>query len=157
MNNDNPLIPADFDGIFRFTNATNEDFTAKWGGVAYTFPAMKTSPMIMSNCTPNEVQNIRKKFAKELAEREFYKGNKMKALEGSTPIGSVGSFQNASTYADADLLPFINQCLEPLPVAQATAKVVPARKIVMRKDEKGKDVTKVLDEGEDIVQGDVIA
>lgn len=144
MNNDNNVLPPDFDGIFRFTNATDTDFVAKWGGIEYTFPAQKTSPMIIPGATPEEVQNIRKKFAKELAEREFYRSEKLKALEAQTPIGSVGSFRQAAVYTDADLQPYIQQCLNPLPMASATLKQMPKAQVHLRKDEEGNPVTQVV-------------
>ena len=50
----NEIIGKDFDGVFRFTNATNEDFSALWNNVEYIFPAGKTVPLII----PNE--NVRK-------------------------------------------------------------------------------------------------
>lgn len=146
MNQDRNALPADFDGIFRFTNFTDSDFVARWGNVEYTFPALKTTPMIIPAATPEEVQNIRKKFAKELAEREFYKSEKLKTLEAQTPIGSVGSFRMAAVYTDNDLKPFIQKCLEPLPIAQATVRVLPREdESKFRKDEEGKNVTQVLD------------
>jgi hypothetical protein len=66
------VLPSDFDGIFRFTNWTDSDFTAKWDNIEYTFPAKKTTPIVIPNATPVEIQNIRKKFAKELAVACFY-------------------------------------------------------------------------------------
>ncbi len=144
MKEENNVLPADFDGVFRFTNVTETDFVAKWGGIEYTFPAQKTSPMIIPGATPEEVQSIRKKFAKELAEREFYKSEKLKALEAQTPIGSVGSFRMAAVYTEADLKPYIQQCLEPLPIAQATLKQMPKQEVHLRKDDDGNPVTQVV-------------
>ena len=146
MNQDKNVLPADFDGVFRFTNFTNTDFAARWGGIEYTFPALKTTPMIIPGATPEEVQNIRKKFAKELAEREFYKSDKLKSLEAQTPVGSAGSFRMAAIYTDNDLKPFIQKCLEPLPLAQAAMKVMPkTSENNFRKDDEGNLVTQVLD------------
>ena len=51
---------ADFDGVFRFTNPTDEDFDYKWNNVIYTYPAMQTVPMVIKNETPEHVQQIRK-------------------------------------------------------------------------------------------------
>lgn len=157
MNSENNVLPQDFDGVFRFTNATERDFTAKWNSIEYTFPAMKTTPMIIPNATPLEVQNIRKKFARELAEREFYLSPKLKSLEAQTPAGSVGSFRMAALYTPSDLEPFVQQCLEPLPVAKPIVKVVPKEEPKLRTDNKGKKVTRVLEEGESLVgEGQVI-
>ncbi len=135
------ILPADFDGVFRFTNFTNEDFTAKWSNIEYTFPALKTSPMLIGNATPLEVQHIRKKFARELAIREFYKTPKFVGLNAHTPGGTP------ALYTDSDLAPFIQRCLEPLPIAQAKAKVMPKNfdEDSLRKDEEGEPVTQVID------------
>lgn len=147
MQNLNNLLPPDFDGVFRFTNATSEDFTAKWGNVAYTFPAQKTTPMIIPGATPEEVQHIRKKFAKELAIREFYKSPRFLKLN-DTPMGGT-----AATYTEDELTRFIQTCLEPLPIAQATVEVLPKdSESRYRKDNKGRNVTKVLDPGESLME-----
>lgn len=113
------VLPADFDGVFRFTNFTDTDFKARWNKIEYTFPAMKTVPIIIPGATPEEVQNIRKKFARELAEKEFYNTEKFKYLNhpdrGSHPAG----------YTESDLEPLIQKCLEPLPVGNVTAQAIP--------------------------------
>ncbi len=147
MSNENNILPADFDGVFRFTNYTNEDFTAKWDKVEYTFPANKTSPMVM-NFTPAEIQSIRKKFARELAEREFYKTPKFNELNKHIPGGIP------ALYTEADLKPFIQKCLEPLPLAQAKAKVVPSDNLEDRnsKDENGDSLTVPLDRKKSLVK-----
>lgn len=144
MNNENSVLPADFDGVFRFTNATEEDFTALWGKVAYTFPAQSTTPMIISNATPEEVQYIRKKFAKELAEREFYKGARIAGYNKQNE--GVGSVHSAVTYSQKDLEVYIQQCLTPLPVGQAKVRVLPAEdETKFKKDEDGEPITQVMD------------
>lgn len=143
MNNDTNVLPADFDGVFRFTNFTDEDFKARWNSIEYTFPASKTTPMVIPGATPEEVQTIRKKFARELAEREFYKTPKFK-LMNDIPVG-----QTPAIYTDSDLTPFIQRCLEPLPVAQATLKALP-------KDSNSNysTNTRVLREGESLKTSD---
>lgn len=150
--NERNVLPADFDGVFRFTNFTETEFKAKWGGIEYTFPPLKTTPMIIGGATPEEVQTIRKKFAKELAEREFYKSEKLKALEAQTPIGSANTFRAAAIYVDGDLQPFIQRCLEPLPIGTVKATVLPkADESQFRKDEEGKNVTQVLDKKKSLI------
>ena len=74
-------MTEDFDGVFRFTNTTDEDFVTLWNNKEYTYPAGKTVPMIISGEPLENIQQIRKYFAKRLAEREFFAGkefNKMK-------------------------------------------------------------------------------
>lgn len=139
-------LPKDFDGVFRFTNYSDSDITLRWAKVEYTFPAMKTTPMIIAGATPEEIQHIRKKFARELAEREFYKTPKFVGMNANVPGGVP------ALYTDSDLAPFIQRCLEPLPIAQATTKVLPAdSEANYKKDRKGKNVTKILDEGESLL------
>ncbi len=144
-------LPEGFDGVFRFTNFTKDEFKAKWGGIEYTFPAEKSTPMIIPGATPEEVQHIRKKFARELAVQEFYKSKKMKELDKRNPVGMT-TFQGALTYTDTDLTDFIQQCLNPLPVGQAKLKVLPKdSENNYTKDSKGRNVTKVLEGGESLL------
>jgi hypothetical protein len=141
MNNDVNALPEGFDGVFRFTNFTEEDFKARWNSIEYTFPAQKTIPMIIPGATPEEVQVIRKKFARELGEREFYKTPKFQSMN-NIPIG-----QNPALYTESDLTPFIQRCLEPLPMAQATLKTLP-------KDKDSNYKSKVVQQGERLTDND---
>lgn len=150
MQEDNSM---DFDGVFRFTNWTEEDFTAKWDSVSYTFPALKTVPLVIPKESPEGIQNIRKLFAKKLAEREFHRSARMKKLEDQTPVGSVGSFQNASSYAPQELEEYVQKCLSPLPMARAEVKVEPKKPIKLHVDEEGKPITKVVKANEKLVEG----
>ncbi len=144
--NENSILPTDFDGVFRFTNFTESEFIGKWGGIEYIFPAQSTSPMVIPNATPEEVQHIRKKFAKELAVQEFYKSQKFNAMNAHVPGGSP------ATYTDSDLEPFAQKCLEPLPIKMAVLKPMPKdNEARYRKDEKGRNRTKVLEDGESLV------
>lgn len=121
------VLPPDFDGVFRFTNPTKEDFVGKWGGKEYVFPSMTTSPMIIPEHSPLEIQHIRKKFAKDLAEREFFKSKDyantyLKQERGSDGSPRLNSIHQAGTYTLKDLTPFIQKCLEPLAVSKAFVK-----------------------------------
>jgi len=140
------ILPADFDGTFRFTNYSKQDFTAKWDNVEYTFPAMKTTPMTGINATPTEIQYIRKKFAKDFAIREFYETKKFKALNKTEPGGTP------ATYTDADLSEFIQKCLEPLEIGRVTAKLPEKKEIPLSRDENGEAVTKVLGGKESLIK-----
>jgi len=143
-------LPEDFDGTFRFTNPSDEDFIGKWGGKAYTYPAMRTTPMIIVDATPLEIQSIRKKFAKELAEREFFKSDKATRLTAQeknidgTP--RFNSFQQAGTYVLDDLKDYIQKCLEPLPLAKQTVVDSPKKNIEddLTRDEDGELNTEVV-------------
>lgn len=143
------VLPVDFDGIFRFTNFTKNEFKAKWGNIEYTFAPESTSPMIIPGSTPEEVQNIRKKFARELAEIEFYKTPKFMSMNNIQPGGVP------ALYTESDLTPFIQRCLEPLPVKSAKTQVLPpvGDEKNLRKDNKGRNVTKIIDKDESLVNG----
>lgn len=117
------VLPEDFDGVFRFTNWTDEDFVGMWGGKEYHYPRESTSPMIIPEHSPLEIQHIRKHFAKKLGEREFFKNAKYKALQAQerNTDGSprLNSIQMAGTYNLSDLTPYIQQCLKPLKIEKA--------------------------------------
>lgn len=127
------VLPEDFNGVFEFTNWTDEEFIGKWGGKEYRFPPQSRSPMLIPEHSPIEVQNIRKKFAKDLAEREFFKTPKYEVLrlrEGvKDELGMVQpraqGMSHAGQYTLVDLVPFIQKCLEPLPIKKATVTVAP--------------------------------
>jgi len=156
MNEDNimkyePILPEDFDGVFKFTNWTEEDFVGKWGSKEYKFPALATSPMIIPDHSPIEIQHIRKKFAKDLAEREFFKSQQYSSLhkqernsDGSPRLNSI---QQAGTYSIETLTPFIQKCLEPLQNARAIVTEAPKQNIedVMSRNEKGEINTTAID------------
>ncbi len=111
------VLPEDFDGVFKFTNYSEDEFIGKWGGKEYHYPATKTSPMIIPEHSPLEIQNIRKKFAKDLAEREFFKSKGYETLrgqEGTPGNRSMNSIHQAGTYSLDQLTPFIQKALMPL-------------------------------------------
>jgi hypothetical protein len=113
-----PIVdPRRFDGQFFFTNPDTEDFTAFWNGTPYTFPAMKTSPLVIMDATPIETQEIRKRFAFKLAERMFGKSKKYKALVKE----SAGKASPLHYDQKAEYEPLIEMCLKPLPVGATKA------------------------------------
>jgi hypothetical protein len=116
-------LPENFTGTFYFTNWSETEFVGKWGNKLYTFPPQTTSPMIIPEHSPLEVQHIRKKFAKDLAEREFSDTQEYAALikQERNPDGSprANSIHVAGTYSVQTLTPLIQRCLEPLPLSQA--------------------------------------
>ncbi len=134
------VLPVDFDGTFRFTNFTDTDFVAKWDNVAYTFPAQRTTPIIIPDRTPLEIQSIRKKFAKELAIQCFYGTAKFKDMDDRK------HGERPALYTDNDLAPFVQRCLEALPVGQVKSKVLPRDdESRYRKDEDGEPISKPVD------------
>jgi hypothetical protein len=130
MNENENILPEDFDGVFRFTNWTDEEFVGVWGKKEYRFAPQTTSPMIMAEYSPLEIQYIRKKFAKDLGELEFYKSKEYAAFkrqeknDDGTP--RLNSIHMATSYSDNDLTSFIQKCLEPLPEVRAVVKQAPS-------------------------------
>lgn len=141
------VLPADFDGVFRFTNWSEEEFVGVWNKKEYHFAANSTSPMIIPEHSPLEIQHIRKKFAKDLAEREFFKKEKYEQLrmqEGKKNSGMVdarlSSFHQAGAYTLNDLADGIQKCLKPLELRKAEVSVVqetPLEEKLSKNDEGG--------------------
>lgn len=116
------VLPVDFDGVFRFTNFSDEEFVGVWGKKEYHFAANTTSPMIIPEHSPIEIQHIRKKFAKDLSEREFFKGQKYELLRGSEGVlgnRTMSGIHTANPYTLDDLAEGIQKCLTPLEVKRA--------------------------------------
>lgn len=119
------FLPEDFDGRFYFSNPSDEDFIGIWGQKQYLFPAGTTVPLVIAEHSPIEIQHIRKKFGKDLAEREFYKSKGYEVLrgqEGKSGNRNFNSIHQAAAYTLKDLEPYIQKCLEPLPVSQLLSK-----------------------------------
>lgn len=122
----------DFDGVYRFTNATNEDFIGLWNNKEYPFKAGTTTVMVLADETPLNVQEIRKRWAYQLATREFYKGKVYKEMV------KIGKF-TPSTFNENLLEPWIEECLKPLPIAKSMVKT---RKTDSERNYKSKAVDK---------------
>lgn len=119
------VLPENFDGVFRFSNWSDEDFKGIWNKKEYLFPANSTVPLIISEHSPIEIQHIRKKFAKDLAEREFYRSKSYKTLsdqEGKSGDRRFNSIHQAAQYNMSDLEVFIKKGLEPLKEAKLSSK-----------------------------------
>jgi hypothetical protein len=146
-----PTLPENFDGIFRFTNWTDVDFVGKWGGKEYRFPARTTSPIFINNQTPLEIQQIRKKFALDLAQQVFGDTDAYKRLiaQERNPDGTarLNSINQAGSYSLNDLAPYIQKCLEPLPVATATVTDAPIEPLEnkLTRNEDGEINTEAID------------
>ncbi len=116
------VLPVDFDGVFKFTNWSDEEFVGVWGKKEYHYAANTTSPMIIPEHSPLEIQHIRKKFAKDLAEREFFKSQKYETYrspEGVLGNRTMSGIHTANTYTLTDLAEGIQKCLKPLAVQRA--------------------------------------
>lgn len=144
------VLPEDFDGTFKFSNPSDEDFIGEWNKKEYRFPAQSTVPVIMVEHSPLEIQHIRKHFAKKLAEREFYKSKSYKTMQGQegTPGNrTMSSIHQAITYTLNDLAPYIQLCLKPLPEAKLTGKPVVKPTVVekLSRDDDGNLNTEAID------------
>lgn len=144
-------LPENFDGVFRFTNWSDEDFVGIWGKKEYHFPAQTTSPMVIPEHSPLEVQHIRKKFAKNLAEREFFKSkgyqNFMKQERNPDGSPRLNSIQQAGTYNMDQLTPFIQKCLTELPVGKAAVQPAKSENVEdkLSRNEEGNLNTEAID------------
>lgn len=111
----------DFDGVFRFTNNSDEDFTVLWNNREYTFPAKTRSPLIIPNETMENIQSIRKKFAYKWAEKEWFKSDRYKELS------AMEHYRGGRD--DKELEPLIQMCLDPLPISQAKVEEKPRKTV----------------------------
>lgn len=144
-------LPEEFNGVFFFSNWTDEDFVAKWNSKEYHFKANTMSPLVINDESPLQIQWVRKKFAKDLAEREFFKSQKYQQYLGQerSPEGvaKFNSIHQAAQYNLNDLAPYIQKCLTPLTVKRADVAnaPVPAMEEVLSRDEDGQLNTAPLD------------
>ena len=133
------ITSDNFDGRFYFTNPFDEDWTALWNNKEYFFPAKKTVPLVILGETLENIQEIRKRGAYRLAEREWFKSSdykKMSKMGNGLP----------PTRNDAVLQPLIDQCLKPMPVTELKARK--AKNNLDTPDHKFKN-TKAMGESDD--------
>ena len=144
------MLPENFDGIIRFTNWSDEDFVGKWNSKEYEFKANTTSPLFMVDQTPLEMLNICKKFALDLAVREWgrskwYEDNlKRERNSDGSPRGY--GMQGAATYTIDQLAPLIQKGLYVYPESKAKVQEAfrPKLEEKLRKDDEGNTVTKAV-------------
>jgi hypothetical protein len=138
------VLPVDFDGTFKFTNSwPDEEFIGKWGKKDYHYAANSTSPMIIPESSPLEIQNIRKKFAKDWAEQDFFKNSaKYKqyfAQERNTDgTARLNSIHQSVAYTIDDLKEGIQKCLKPLEIKRAFVESIqetPLEDVLSRNDD----------------------
>lgn len=118
-----------FDGVFKFTNATSEDFHFLWNNKEYIYPAGKTVPMIIADESLERVQSIRKMAAKRLAEREYFKSKDFKSIRNGIKDKDAGRHVIASSYDEKNLQPWIDDCLKPLELGRATVMKLPEEEL----------------------------
>ena len=151
------MLPENFDGLVRFTNWSDEDFTAKYNSKEYLIPKDSTvviSPL-MPEFSPLILLNICKKFALDLATREFgktqwYKDQlkRERNVDGS-PRGY--GMSGASTYSidDPKFAELIERGLYIYKTAKATISESQRPKLEERlsKDNKGRLNSKAVEQG----------
>ena len=154
------MLPEDWDGTFRFTNNSKEDFVAKWASKEYVFPAMTTSPMPAAslNATPLEIQQIRKKFALDWAQREYGKTDAYKGYlaqeKNSDGTPKLNSIHQAGSYGPDQLVALIQMCLKPLVTSRATVQDALKEPIEnkLSRDDEGELNTIVVKPGGDLIE-----
>lgn len=149
------VLPKDFDGVFKFSNPSTEDFVGVWSKKEYLFPAGTMTVLMIPEHSPLEVQHIRKKFARDLAEREYYKSKQYehaRSREGTRskngmiqPTGQ--GMSHAGAYTLKDLEPYIQKCLEPLPLSELTSKPATVRTVEdnLTRNDQGNFNTEAID------------
>jgi hypothetical protein len=147
------MLPENFDGIVRFTNWSDEDFTGRWNSKDYEFKANSTSPLFMVDQTPLEMLNICKKFALDLAVREWGKSQwtqdalkRERNADGSPRFQGMGG---AATYSIDQLAPLIQKGLYIYESSKAkvTEALRPKIEEKLHTDDEGKQVTKAVKKG----------
>lgn len=137
------------DGVFYFTNPglvksrTKEgdittDWSALWNNREYTFKGKTTVPLIIANEPPENVQNIRKLFAKKYAQAWFFQSKRYQDLV------KKGGYIPATYDEDAEMGTVIQACLTPLPKSQAEVKDIP------RESESDFKASKAVQSGQDL-------
>jgi len=118
------------DGVFYFTNPglferinkqgnKTTDFSTLWNNKEYTFKGKTTVPLVIANEPPENVQYIRKQFAKNYAQAWFHQSKKYKELV------KKGGYIPATYDEDAEFKDVIQACLTPLPKAQIIVRDMP--------------------------------
>lgn len=117
----------EFGGVFYFTNPTKKDRSCLWNNKEYTFEAETRVPLIIPSETLENIQEIRKRFAKKIALERLYEGEKVYDREGKTVLFDYLKAKEMGnglppTFDERILEPFIEECLKPLPIKRAVVK-----------------------------------
>jgi hypothetical protein len=118
------------EGIFYFTNPglakfkdkfgnESSDFTTLWNNKEYTFKSKTTSPLLIPDTTPEQVQSIRKQFAKNYATKWFFTTKRYQELV------KKGGYIPATYDEDTEYKDVAQACLTALPKSQMVVKDMP--------------------------------
>lgn len=137
----------DFGGVYYFTNPTKVARTYLWNNKEYTYEPESRSPMIISNESLENIQEIRKRFAYRMAKERVYEGEVVKDISGKV----VYDYNKAKdmgnglppTFDDKILETFIQECLKPLEIKKAA--IASGKHVDSERDYKA---TKALDDGD---------
>lgn len=137
----------DFGGVYYFTNPTNVPRTYLWNNKEYTYEPESRSPMIISNESLENIQEIRKRFAYRMAQERLYEGEPVKDVKGNVVFEYAKAKEMGGglppTFEDKILEPFIQECLQPLEIKKAG--VTNAKNI---DDDHNYKATKAMSDGE---------
>lgn len=115
------------DGVFYFTNpglfkirqddgSLSGDFKTMWNNKEYIFKAKTTTALVIPNESPENIQRIRKIFAKNYAQTWFHQTPRYKDLV------KKGGYMPATYVEDTEFGHVIQQCLTPLPKGELEVK-----------------------------------
>lgn len=118
------------EGVFFFTNPglakfkdregnVTTDFSTLWNNREYTFKGKTTVPLLIPSTTPEEIQSIRKQFAKNYATAWFFTTKRYQDLI------KKGGYIPATYDEDTEYQSVIQACLTALPKSQLQVKDVP--------------------------------
>ena len=139
------------DGVFYFTNpglfkmrdrdgAETADFTALWNNKEYRFKAKTTVALVIANEPPENIQHIRKQFAKKYAQAWFHQTKRYKDLV------KQGKALPATYNEDTEFKTVVQACLTPLPKGQLAVVDLP------KDSEENYKGTKAIRNGQDLNQ-----
>lgn len=118
------------DGVFYFTNPglvkgrtaegdVTYDWKHLWNNVEYVFKAKTTVPLIIRNSTPEQIQEIRKRFAKDYAQDWFHQTKRY------ADLNKKGGYMPAGYNEDTEFGKVIQMCLTALPKSQVGVREIP--------------------------------
>jgi len=139
------------DGVFYFTNpglfkmrdrdgSETADFTALWNNKEYRFKAKTTVALVIANEPPENIQHIRKQFAKKYAQAWFHQTKRYKDLV------KQGKALPATYNEDTEFKTVVQACLTPLPKGQLAVVDLP------KDSEENYKGTKAIRNGQDLNQ-----
>lgn len=111
----------EFGGVFYFTNPTKKTRTCLWNNKEYSFEPESRTPLIIASETLENIQEIRKRFAKKIALDRVYEGEVTPSGYDYMKAKEMGNGM-PPTFDEKILEPFIEECLKPLPIKRATVK-----------------------------------